>query len=117
MKQRTKSSGKRQPPAMTAEAREAQLISLAVDCVEERMRSGKASAQEYIHFLKLATKKEELELEKLRRENELLMSKKEVLDSSKKMEEAYTEAIKAMRSYTGNDNDEDYPKEVVLGID
>lgn len=116
MKQTTKSSGKSRPPAKTAEARESQLIALAVNCVEERMRNGTASAQEYIHFLKLASTKEQLELEKLKRENELLATKKDVLESSKKMEEAYTKAIEAMRSYTGK-QDEDYPKEVVLGID
>lgn len=117
MKQATKSSGKRQPPARTAEARQNRLIALAFDGVEERLRNGTASAQEYIHFLKLASQKEELELEKLRRENELLEAKREVLESSKRMEEAYTKAIDAMRSYTGKEDDEKYPKEVVLGID
>ena len=40
------------PPAMSEEAREKQMIALAVDSVEERMRTGKASASEYVYYLK-----------------------------------------------------------------
>ena len=108
MKQVENSPRKRRAPASTPEARQQQLISLAVDCVEERMRNGTASAQEYVHFLRLATTKQQLELEKIRSENELLKAKKEALESAKRTEEMYTKAIAAMRSYTGiidgNDN-------------
>lgn len=117
MAQTTKSTKKRRAPASTPEARESQLISLAVDCVEERMRNGTASAQEYIHFLKLASTKAQLELEKIKRENEFLKAKKEALESNKKSEEMYTKAITAMRSYAGVANEPDDPEEVVLGID
>lgn len=116
MKKVTKSPGKQRAPALTPEARENQLIALAVDCVEERMRTGKASAQEYIHFLKLATTKEQLEVEKLRRENELLVAKRESLEASNRMEELYTAAMAAMKSYSGTSEDEN-PAKVVLGID
>lgn len=112
-----KSLQKRRAPALTAEAREQQLIALAVDCVEQRMRNGTASAQEYVHFLKLATTKQQLELEKIRNENELLVAKKQALDASKKTEEMYSKAIAAMRSYTGISNGEDDADEIVLGID
>lgn len=116
MKQVTKSPSKRRAPALTPEARENQLIALAVDCVEERMRNGTASAQEYIHFLRLASVKEQLELEKLKRENELLAAKKESLESARRLEDAYTKAIEAMKSYTGAQSD-DEPTKVILGID
>lgn len=117
MEQSKKSTRKRRAPAYTPEARENQLISLAVDCVEERMRSGKASAQEYIHFLKLATTKTQLEIEKIKRENELLEAKASALESAKKSEEMYTKAIAAMRSYTGSVDGSDDPEEIVFGVD
>lgn len=112
-----KSTRKKGAPAPTAEAREQQLISLAVDCVEQRMLNGTASAQEYVHFLKLATTKQQLELEKIRNENELLIAKKQALDASKRTEEMYAKAIAAMRSYTGVTDGNDDSNEIVLGID
>ena len=48
-------------PALTPEARENQLISLAIDLVEQRLIDGTASAQETTHFLKLASRKAKLE--------------------------------------------------------
>lgn len=117
MKQVENSPRKRRAPASTPEAREQQLISLAVDCVEERMRNGTASAQEYVHFLKLASTKAQVELEKIRSENELLKAKKEALESAKRTEEMYTKAIAAMRSYTGIVDGNDDPDEVILGVD
>lgn len=117
MKKVENSGRKLRAPAPTSEAREQQLISLAVDCVEERMRTGKASAQEYVHFLKLASTKQQLELEKIRHENELLVAKKEALETSKRTEEMYTKAIEAMRSYAGVIDEQDEVDQVVLGID
>lgn len=112
-----KSTRKRMAPAQTPEARENQLISLAMDRVEERMMTGKASAQEYVYFLKLGSTKAQLELEKIKQENELIRAKKENLEAAKKQEEMYTKAITAMRSYTGVDNEPDNPEQIVFGID
>lgn len=96
-------------PALTPEARENQLISLAVDLVEERLRNGTASSQETTHFLKLGSPKARLEKEKLEREVELLRAKTEAIESAKHVEELYANAIKAMQKYSGNgDSDEDY---------
>ncbi len=117
MKKVENSPRKKRAPAPTPEAREQQMIALAVDCVEERMRNGTASAQEYVHFLRLATTKQQLELEKIRNENELLIAKKEALEAAKRTEEMYTKAISAMRSYAGVTNGADETDEVVLGID
>ena len=112
-----KATTTRRAPAQTPEARENQLIALAMDKVEERMLAGKASAQEYVYFLKLGSTKAQLELEKIKQENELIRAKKENLESLKKQEELYTEAITAMRSYAGVSNEPDDPDEIVLGID
>lgn len=95
-------------PALSPEAREKQLISLAVDLVEQRLIDGTASSQETTHFLKLGSMKNQLEMEKLREENKLLQAKTESIQSAKRMEELYTEAINAMKRYSGNSFDGDY---------
>lgn len=95
-------------PALTPEARENQLISLAVNLVEQRLIEGTASSQEVTHFLKLGTAKEKLEREKLEEENKLLRAKTENLQSQKRVEELYAEALRAMRTYSGRGDPDDY---------
>lgn len=96
-------------PALTPEARENQMISLAMNLVEQRLLDGSASSQETTHFLKLGTTRAELEREKLKAENELLKVKAEAYQSAKEVEAMYAEAITAMRGYSGQGNvgDED----------
>lgn len=95
---------KKSPPAKTIEARENQLVALAVDLAEKQIRAGTASSQVITHFLKLGSTTERLEKEKLQKENELLKAKTESLKSASKIDELYAEAIKAMRSYSGQDS-------------
>ena len=90
-------------PALSPEARENQLISLAVDLAEEQLRDGTASAQVVTHFLKLASQKEKLEREKLDSENRLLQAKIEALQSAQRVEEIYSEALRALIIYSGKD--------------
>lgn len=87
--------------ATTPEAREQQLIAAAVDLAERQIRDGSASAQVISHYLKLGTMREKLEEEKLRQENELLKAKVDALQSAKNVEQLYTKAIAAMKSYGG----------------
>ena len=94
-------------PALTPEARESQMIALAVDLVEQRLLDGTASSQETTHFLKLGSMKNRLEMEKLQEENRLLKARTEALQSAKRVEELYSEAIKAMRRYSGQGGDDD----------
>ena len=94
-------------PALTPEARENQMISLAMDLVEQRLLNGTASSQETTHFLKLGTAKEKLERARLEKENELLKAKTEAVKSGQRMEELYENAIKAMRTYSGNGTEDD----------
>ena len=94
-------------PALTPEARENQMIALAVDLVEQRLLDGTASSQETTHFLKLGSMKNRLEMEKLQEENRLLKARTEALQSAKRVEELYSEAIKAMRRYSGQWSDDD----------
>ena len=66
-------------PALTPEAREKQLIALAVDLAEKQLIEGTASAQVISHFLKLGSSKETLEKEKLEEENKLLRARTKAL--------------------------------------
>lgn len=93
-------------PAMSPEARENQMIAYAVDLAEKQLREGTASSQVITHYLKLGSSKERLEREKLERENELLRAKAENLQSAQRSEEIYMKALEAMRSYSGQIDEE-----------
>lgn len=95
------------PPAKTPEGRENQLVSLAIDLAEKQLAKGTASAQVQTHFLRLGTVKSKLELEKIKQENLLLAAKTDALESAKRIEELYSQALKAMRTYQGQPEDED----------
>lgn len=104
----TKQTVKDIRPALTPEARENQLISLAVDLAEKQLQEGTASSQVITHYLKLGSTKEKIEKEILEKQKELISAKTEALKSAKRVEELYANAIKAMRSYSGqNDSDGD----------
>lgn len=97
-------------PALTPEAREKQLIAMAYDLVEQRLRDGTATSQETTHFLKMGSPRHQLELERLREENTLIKAKSKALDSAEEIKVLYTEALAAMRRYSGHagDQDDDY---------
>ena len=94
-------NNKRRQPARSPEARENQLIEEAVNLAEKQLSEGTASAQVIVHYLKLGTTREKLEKKKLESENKLLTAKTEVLQSAKRVEELYANALNAMRSYSG----------------
>ena len=98
---------RRRKPASTPEARENQLIAMAYDLVEQRLANGTATSQETTHLLKMGSMKARLEAEKLQKENELLKAKTEAIKSGQRVEELYLNAIKAMRSYSGQEENED----------
>lgn len=98
-------------PAMTPEAREQQLISLAVDLVEQRLLDGTASSQETTHFLKLASRKAKLEAERAELENELIKAKTQAIHDQADMKILYKDAIAAMRRYSGHGTDEEEDNE------
>ena len=79
-------------PALTPEARENQLISLAVDLAEQQLRDGTASSQVITHYLKLGSTRE----------------KTESIQSAKRIEALYCDAIAAMKRYGGHGGDDEY---------
>ncbi len=110
----SKDTQKKMRPAITPEARENQMIALAVDLAEKQLIEGTASSQVITHYLKLATTKEKIEREILEKQKELIVAKTENLQSAKKIEELYSNALKAMQNYSGqtcsmeDDEDDDY---------
>jgi Rps23 Pro-64 3,4-dihydroxylase Tpa1-like proline 4-hydroxylase len=89
---------------MSPEAYENRLISKAYKAVEKRIDSGEATAAELVHFLRQGSIREQLELEKMKKENELLKAKTESIASQKEVKELYAEAINAFRKYSGIPN-------------
>ena len=101
-------SSKKIRPALSPEARENQCISLAVNLAEKQLREGTASSQVIVHYLKQSTAKAQLELERMRYENEMIQAKTENLKAIKNQEELLDKALKAFRGYSGQgDPDED----------
>lgn len=101
MAKEQKKRDKRIRPALTPEAREQQLVALAVDLVEQQLLDGTASSQVITHYLKLGSTREKLERERLEEENKLLRAKVEAIKSAERQEELYAQALKAMSRYSG----------------
>ena len=91
--------------ASTPEGRENEMIMLAYQEVERRIRDHTATSQELCHFLKMGSEKERLEREKLEVEMELQRAKADSIESGKRMEELYNNAIAAMKMYSGSEED------------
>ena len=89
-------------PALTPEARENQLVSLAVDLAEKQLREGTASSQVITHYLKLGSTKERIEKQK-----ELIEAKTQNLKSIENSEKLYADALKAFRGYSGHGDEVD----------
>jgi len=81
-------------PALTPEARENQLVSLAVDLAEKQLREGTAS-------------KERIEKEILEKQKELIEAKTQNLKSIENSEKLYADALKAFRGYSGHGDEVD----------
>ena len=103
---------RKRAPAKTPEARENQLVALAIDVAEKQLLDGTASSQVITHYLKLGSTKDRVEKDILLEKKELLRAKTEAMQSSKRVEELYKTALDAMRMYSGNnsidDDDDDY---------
>lgn len=91
--------------ASTPEGRENEMIMLAYQEVERRIRDHTATSQELCHFLKMGSEKERLEREKLEVEMELQRVRADSIESGKHMEELYNNAIAAMKMYSGVEED------------
>lgn len=89
--------------ALSPDDRENQLIALAYNTVEERMRNGTASAQETVHFLRLGSSLVRLQKKELEERILLEKSKVKAIESQEEIKQLYEDAIAALRSYGGSD--------------
>lgn len=108
-----KTEAERLPPRSEEEA-EKLAGGLAMDLAIKWMREGTAPAQVVTHFLKVNSLKEQAELEKTRREIELLQAKKKAIELAEEQDKKYEEVIRAMSVYAGKDQEwetieDDYP--------
>ena len=83
------------------------MISLAVDLAEQQMREGTASSQVITHYLKVGSTKEKIEKEILEKQKELIEAKTQNLQSANRIEELYSKALDAMKSYSGRGDQND----------
>lgn len=86
-------------PATTPEAREAQLVNLAVQLAEKQLRDGTASPSIINHYLKIASKREVLEREILEKQSRLIEAKAQNISKDREVEELAKAAIQAMKNY------------------
>lgn len=91
-------------PASEPEAREKQLVNLAVDLAEKQLRDGTASSAVLTHYLKLATKREHLERQILEENAELIKAKATSIKQIKQSETEAKEAFEALKSYNSGSN-------------
>lgn len=93
-------------PAYTREARQQQMIAKAERLAEKKLEDGTASPQIIVHYLRLATAKEEKELQILEEKKKLMEAKTEAIQSAARIESLYEEAVKMFRKYSGTEDDE-----------
>lgn len=86
----------------TLEAREREMVSIAVDLAEKQLREGTASAAVIQHYLKLGASDYPLRMERLQRQNELYAAKKEAIERDAQNEQIAKDAVEAMMRYSGN---------------
>lgn len=98
----------RRRPAISEEADEQRMISLATNLARKQLEEGTASSQVITHYLKLGTSVAKLERSKLEKENKLLDAKTESIQSEQRSEELFKQAIEAMKHYSGRGDSNDY---------
>lgn len=88
-------------PATNPKDREDELINLAVGLAEKQLREGTASTQVIVHYLKLGSTRGMLEHEMLENKTKLVKAQTESIESNKRVEDLYKNALDAMQIYSG----------------
>lgn len=94
-------------PALSPDARELQVASLAIDLAEKQIREGTASSQVITHFLKVASSKERLEKAILEKQDKLIDAKTQALNAQRKYDELVANALDVFKMYSGYADDEE----------
>lgn len=98
----------RKMPAITAEAREDEMIAAAMDLAERKLRDGTAGTAIITHYLRLASMKERKQLEILEEQRKLIVAKTGAIEAEKNTEEMYKEAMAAFTEYNGMEDGDGY---------
>ena len=100
-------SSRKMRPALSPEAEENQMIYLAMDLAKQQLQDGTASSQLITEFVKRGSTKARIEQEILEKQKELIEAKTQTLQSAQRVEELYSNALNAMKKYSGQDDSED----------
>lgn len=92
------------PPAQTRERRVQQLVNLAENLVEERMRKGTASPTEVTAVLRLGSEIELANIERVRMHTQYLEAQRKKAESETVREEMFQRAMEAMTRYRGEES-------------
>ena len=84
--------------------REKQLIALAYDEVERRIRNHEATSQELVHFLKMGSGREKQERKLMVKNEALLGAKTEAIEQQKVTDLYMQDALKAFKVYAGDED-------------
>lgn len=103
-------STRKAAPAKSIEGREQQMIALAMDLAEKKLRDGTASNMLICHFLRYGSTQNKLEQEDKKADVELKKAKVESIHAQRATEEMFAEAISALKGYQGNmfNGEDDY---------
>lgn len=91
----------------TPEQYDKKMQALAMQVSEERLRNGEASSAEIVFWLQRASPANQLKEENLRLQNEMLQAKTESINSERKSNEAYADAMRAFAGYLPSRGDEE----------
>lgn len=111
-KSKPETTPRKMRPALTPEARENQMIALAMDLAEQQLKDGTASSQLITEFVKRGSTKARLEKEILEEQRDLLDAKTKALQSAERVEELYENALNAFRGYSGQGGDDDVDSDI-----
>lgn len=92
-------------PTLTQEAREARLVSLAMDLAEQQLLDGTVSSQVLTELLRRGSDKARAELAHLEAQNQLVYAKIDAIQAANELKEVYENAIAAMMTYSGHQDE------------
>jgi dsDNA-specific endonuclease/ATPase MutS2 len=95
-------------PALTTEERESKLIALAYEHAQSQLEAGTASSQVTVHFLKLGSKRADLELEQAELQNKLLEERIASERSNVEINQLFIKVMEALTTYQGRPEEEFY---------
>lgn len=98
------SARKRGRPATDPAEREKLLQNKAFELAEKQLDAGTASSQVITQLLKGGGVREQLELERLRTDNRLLLAKIDAFQAGERLEGLLENALEAFRNYSGERN-------------